>query len=206
MRDLLTMTRKERVDLLLTLDPLDRVTWDGQTVDAKTAAVLHVAGRRLGYDLSLTKGSYLPADANSGQTHTGGGVGDLPPFQHRRKVKVFRDLGVPIWYRGLRRRADGSILWTPHEHFVIAGHQALSGEAATQVVRYDNGENGLADRRADPNPYRPSPKPDPFNFRAFQRDERLQSQIMTLKGRVRTLQDRISAKRRRFTYRRKGVN
>lgn len=202
MTDLLKLSMQERVDVLLTLDPLDRVTWDGQTIDAKTAAFLTVMGRRLGYDLSVTKGSYLPADSRSGSTHTGGGVVDLPPYDHVRKVRVGRDLGAAIYYRG-RRYSGGKLLWNPHEHLVIIGHAALSDAATQQVSDYFAGLNALADRKPDPNPYRPDPAPAPFNFRLFQRDERLHTQLVDLRRRYRTIRERMSAKMSRLTYRKR---
>lgn len=183
-----------------------RVIFRGVEVDYKTRAFLQVMERRLGYELTIVQGSYSTAVEQSGGTHAGGGVVDLAPFDHKRKVRVARDLGAAVWYRGLRRRADGSILWRPHIHLVIIGHQTLSVEAKAQVVKYLSGQDGLAGSRPDPNPYRPVPAPPPFNYRLSNRDDALRLRILDMKGRVRTLQDRISAARSRYTYRRGGVN
>lgn len=173
-------------------NPLDHVVFRGRIMDRKTAALLVIAERRLGYELSVTQGCYnAGVVAASGGTHDEGGVGDLAPYDHRHKVKVLRDLGCAAWYRPAIPR-----LWSAHIHFVVIGHQDLAPAAADQVVKYNNGENGLAGHTRDPNPYRP--EVEPFSFSDAWHDDLLRQRITGFKARLKTLRDRASAIRRRM--------
>ena len=169
--------------------PTERCTYHGATMDEKTKAFLQVLERQLGYELTITKGCYLPEDGNSARTHVGGGVVDLAPFDYKRKVRKARDLGAAAWYRP---RIPG--LWEPHIHLVIIGHQTLSDGpdgAQAQVVKYLAGEDGFAGHNADPNPYRPNPLRR-FSYTAALRDARLRDRITGLRARINTLRDRLS--------------
>lgn len=144
-------------------DPYARTTMDGKTVDALTEAALREAERRLGYSLTIVQGSYHVGVGASAGTHDGGGVVDLAPYDHERKVRVLRDLGFAAWYRPT---LPG--VWGEHIHAVLIGNARLAPAAARQVVSYRAGRDGLASNALDPNPYRPSPipvfhmpKPDP---------------------------------------------
>lgn len=167
-------------------DPYERVTYHGKAVDRRTQAAIEVAEHRLGYDLTIVQGSYTSAVGASAGTHAGGGVVDLAPYEHARKVRVLRDLGWAAWYRPARRG-----VWGPHIHAVLIGHRTMSPEAAAQVVAYVNGRDGLAAGAADPNPYRPDP-PVVFDYRAALRDTRIRTRISGLRARIKTLRDRIS--------------
>ena len=123
-----------------------------RTVDWKTRAALEEAERRLGYTLTLTQGSYNNTVAASAKTHNLGGVVDLAPFDHERKVKVLREIGFAAWYR------PRSSSWPPHIHAVLVDHGNLHPQAKAQVDQYRAGTDGLAGHRKDPTP-RPNPIP-----------------------------------------------
>ncbi len=120
-------------------------------IDWKTRAALEEAERRLGYTLTLYQGSYSTKVSASGRTHAGGGVVDLAPADHQRKVKVLRAIGFAAWYRP--RTAD----WDPHIHAVLVDHGKLSPEAQSQVAQYRARTNGLRSHAKDP-----TPRPDPI--------------------------------------------
>jgi GH25 family lysozyme M1 (1,4-beta-N-acetylmuramidase) len=125
---------------------------DKKTVDWKTRAALEEAERRLGYTLTVLQGSYNTTVKASARTHWKGGVVDLAPYDHERKVSVLRELGFAAWYR------PKSSSWNPHIHAVMVDHGNLHPEAAAQVEQYRKGTDGLAGHRPDPTP-RPSPIP-----------------------------------------------
>lgn len=135
-------------------DPYALTKHDGRTVDEITHQALLQAEKRLGYELSITQGSYNAGGVSaSAGTHDGGGVVDLAPFDQARKVRVLRDLGFAAWYR------PRSASWSPHIHAVLIGNRKLSPSAARQVESYKRGRDGLAGDNVDPNGYRPSPIP-----------------------------------------------
>jgi len=171
-------------------DPYERVTFRGKTVDRMTEAALKIAESRLGYELTIVQGSYNAGGVGaSAGTHDGGGVVDLAPYDHARKVRVLRDLGFAAWFRPAIPD-----LWGEHIHAVLAGNEKLSPAAAQQVVDYLAGLNGLANKQRDPNTYRPTP-PVTFDYAAAVRDERLLERVKGLRARIRSLRDRISYKR-----------
>lgn len=178
-------------------DPLEVISYGGSRTDRKTAAALDAAARRLGYELTVVQGSYNPGGVGaSGGTHDKGGVVDLSPFEHARKVKVLRDLGFAAWYRAPRPG-----VWGAHIHAVLIGHQNLSPSAHSQVLDYQAGLNGLADNAKDPNPYRPVV--ENFNYAKYLRDEELVTKIKGLNARIKRLQDKVSAAKAKLTYRKK---
>lgn len=125
-------------------------TYDGKRVDALTAAALREAAHRLGYPLTVTQGSYnAGAVAASGGTHDGGGVVDLAPYDHDRKVATLRAVGFAAWYR---TPSQGP--WPAHIHAVLIGHGKLSPAARAQVDAYLAGRNGLANNGSDDGPRR----------------------------------------------------
>lgn len=170
-------------------DPYTRVTFRGRLVDAQTMGALLVAEKRLGYELTITQGSYNAGGVSaSAGTHDGGGVVDLAPYDYKRKVRVLRDLGWAAWYRPA---IPG--LWSAHIHAILIGNSRMSSGAAAQVVDYKNGLDGLAGKRPDPNPYRPDP-PVVFDYAAARRDDKLRERIKGLAARIKALRDRISYK------------
>jgi hypothetical protein len=174
-------------------DPLERITFRGKTLDRKTAAALAIAERRLGYELTITQGSYNPGGVGaSGGTHDRGGVVDLAAFDAARKVRVLRSLGFAAWHR---LPSQGP--WVEHVHAVLAGHEDLSPAAAAQVVAYRNGRNGLANNAPDPNTFRPDVT---FDYNAAWRDDLLRGRISGIQARIDALRDRASALRQKITY------
>lgn len=132
-------------------DRYDRVTFHDKLVDRVTMELLKVAERRLGYELTITQGSFSTAVSASAGTHSRGGVVDLAPFDAENKLRVLKDLGMWIWYRS---SSDGP--WAPHIHGGILGHKNLAPAAARQELSYLAGRNGLASNRVDSS-YRPNP-------------------------------------------------
>lgn len=177
-------------------DPLQVIPYGGKKTDRKTAAGLDTAARRLGYELTLMQGSYNEGVSASGGTHDRGGVVDLAPFEHARKVKVLRDLGFAAWYRAPRPG-----VWGAHVHAVMIGHQDLSPTAFEQTQDYKAGLDGLAGNSRDPNPYRPDV--ENFSYAAWLRDGQLVLDIKGLNARIKKLQDKVSAKKGKLTYRKK---
>jgi hypothetical protein len=126
------------------------IGWRGALVDRKTVELLKIAERRLGYEVDVIKGHSVASSGSvSATTHNEGGVCDLQPADHVRKVKVLRDLGCAAWFR--TKTSD----WDEHIHFVVIGHGNLDPMAADQVRKYKAGQDGLAGSTKDPNPYRP---------------------------------------------------
>jgi hypothetical protein len=154
------------------------IPWRGATVDRKTVELLKIAERRLGYVVDVIKGHSVTS-AVSGTTHNGGGVGDLQPFDHEKKVKALRDLGCAAWFRPA---IPGT--WPDHIHFVVCRHGNLDPMAADQVEDYDKGLNGLAGHAKDPNTYHPD-VPD-FSYEKALKDNALRAQILTYQRKVAT--------------------
>ena len=184
--------------------PYDRTPPTGPGLDNKTRAALQVVERDLGYELTIVQPSYSSGVGASAGTHSGGGVVDLAPWDHRRKVRALRDRGWAAWYRGTRRAADGSLIWNPHIHAVLIEHGKLSLEARAQVDDYLHGLNGLADDGRDPNPYRPDPAVV-FDYAAAVWDSRRRIRIAGIKARRASLRDTLSALQSRIVYKRKVV-
>lgn len=128
--------------------PYDRTTYDGNTVDWLTRAALEDTAKRLGYDLTVSQGSYNAGGvAASAGTHDGGGAVDLAPYDQANKVRELRRTGFAAWYRP---SIPG--LWSSHVHAILIGNAKLSAGAQAQVLDYLNGRNGLADHGPDSGP------------------------------------------------------
>lgn len=151
-------------------DPFQYIPWRGAVVDRKTVELLKIAERRLGYEVDVIKGhSVSGVGGVSATTHNKGGVCDLQPADHVRKVKVLRDLGCAAWFR------TATSDWDEHIHFVVCRHGNLDPMAARQVVDYDKGLNGLAGHAKDPNTYHPD-VPD-FSYLKALEDTKLRAKI-----------------------------
>ena len=128
-------------------DAFERVIFRGRLMDRKTQAFLQAMEQRLGYDLTVIQGCYNPGGVSaSAGTHDGGGVVDLVSWDHRRKVRVARELGAFAWFR-----PDLPGVWGEHVHLGIRDHGRLSPAAKEQQVCYDAdpARNGLANNALD---------------------------------------------------------
>lgn len=151
----------------LPLNPYDVVLFRGKRVLACDADLLLEAEEKLGYQLTLTQGIGTSVDASAG-THADGRVWDLAPYDHRRKVRVLRDLGAAVWHRPTIRG-----LWSEHIHGITVLDGADNAEhiapsAFRQIISYLRHRTGLKgdawDRTYRPTPpvvrhYRPNRKP-----------------------------------------------
>ncbi len=143
-------------------DAFEHVTYRGRLMDRKTMAFLQAMEQKLGYDLTVIQGSYngggVPASAG---THDGGGVVDLVSWDHKRKVRVARELGAFAWFR-----PDLPGVWGEHVHLGIRSHGKLSDAAKSQQADFDANpaRNGLANNAVD-RTWRPDPLVT-FKFKA----------------------------------------
>ena len=134
--------------------PYDRVTYSGKTLDRITLEALHAAERLLGYPLTVVQGSYNEGGVSaSAGTHDGGGVVDLMPNDHERKVRALRRVGFAAWYRPAIAG-----LWGSHVHAVLIGNKFLAPSAARQVDAYRAHRDGLKSNLPD-NTWHPDPIP-----------------------------------------------
>lgn len=128
--------------------PYDLTTYDGNRVDELTKAALEATAKRLGYDLTITQGSYNAGGvAASAGTHDGGGVVDLVAYDYARKVLELRRTGFAAWYRPAIAG-----LWPAHIHAVLIGNAKLSSGARAQVAEYLAGYDGLKGDGRDQGP------------------------------------------------------
>lgn len=142
----------------------DRTTYDGNTVNWRTKAMLYVVGNRLYGDpwiLTVYQGSYNRSVSASGGTHDGGGAVDLSAHQWWRKIHALRRVGFAAWHRPA---IPG--LWGEHIHAIAIGDRDMSRAAEDQIRAYRHHRNGLASNRWDPYPYHPF---HTFDFRGWMR-------------------------------------
>ncbi|WP_100414612.1 hypothetical protein [Mumia flava] len=126
------------------------VEYHGKKMNAYDRAVVQTAERMLGYQLTIVQGGYNAGGVSaSAGTHDGGGALDLIPYDHAKKVKVFRELGCAAWHR---KTLPG--VWGEHIHVVIPGSPDMSPVAERQVIAYDNRRDGLAGNGPDRGPKR----------------------------------------------------
>lgn len=134
-------------------EPYTRTTYTGgSTLNLRTIEMLISAERRCGFTLVITQGSYNTNTEQSAGTHDGGGAldvraKDLTSAQRDTVVKELRRVGFAAW---LRTPSQGD--WPYHIHAVAAGDQDLSAAARQQVVDYNTGLNGLANKGPDDGP------------------------------------------------------
>ena len=108
---------------------------------------------------TVTKGSFVPRDAVSGDTHAGDGAGDIRVWnlttqQQLTLVNELRKRNCAAW---LRDATHGG--FAPHIHFIVKDQPGLSAGAKWQVAEYDKAHDGLSDRGPD---YHPRPVQTPF--------------------------------------------
>jgi hypothetical protein len=131
-------------------NPFALCTYNGARMDEQTKLRVQIMERALEYALTILQGCYGNDVAASAGTHGKGGVLDFAPYDYQRKVRVWRRLFGPAWFRPA---IPG--LWGEHIHVVAAKGGNLAAAAARQVISYFAGRNGLADNAKDPNQYHP---------------------------------------------------
>lgn len=126
-----------------------RVTFHGKATDYRTAVMARQVEKKLGIQFICWQGSYADGSLSAG-THEGGGALDLnTPGDPDQITRHLRRAGFAAWYRG----PDSG--FAPHIHAIDIGNTRLSPEARSQVLKYRNGQDGLAGANPDPQPYRP---------------------------------------------------
>lgn len=129
-------------------DPYARVVRDGKVIDALTEGALVRAEKALGRRIPVTQGSYNAGGvAASAGTHDGGGVVDVPAWEHDAVVTALRAVGFAAWYRPAIPN-----LWPAHIHAVLIGHGRLAPAAARQVQAYLVRRDGLKSNLIDTDP------------------------------------------------------
>jgi hypothetical protein len=144
-----------RFTLIRAVSAGSRTTYDGHTVDERTAAMLRAASHRLGANchLGITQGSYNPGGVGaSAGTHDGGGAADLDMGKlcgkrTRRVVRALRIVGFAAWHR---TAIPG--VWGEHIHAIAISDPDLAPAAQDQVWDYYVHRDGLADNAADAGP------------------------------------------------------
>lgn len=129
--------------------PYAHTTWNGLTVDNRTASALREVQRRVGHPVTITQGSPNTSVNASGQTHAGGGAVDvnvngLSRRQIKKLVRAMRAVGFAAWYRPT---IPG--LWGHHIHAILLGHRTASAAAKSQMVAYRNHRDGLVSNNWD---------------------------------------------------------
>lgn len=144
-----------------------RVLFDGEPVTARVRDCLLFAQalyrKRSGnkrFRIRLAQGSFSGGAVEaSGTTHDGDavvdarttGIGMTAP-EIRMLSRALKDSGAQPFVRDQR---DGM---PPHLHILFAWDNQMSAAAKRQVVDYDNGLNGLTNRKRDRNTYRTKPR------------------------------------------------
>jgi peptidoglycan hydrolase-like protein with peptidoglycan-binding domain len=132
-----------------------RTSYDGHTVNQRTAAMLRAASDRLGRNchLGITQGSYNAGGVGaSAGTHDGGGAADLDMGalcgkRTRHVVRALRVVGFAAWHR---TAIPG--VWGEHIHAIAISDPDLAPAAADQVWDYYTHHDGLAGNAVDTGP------------------------------------------------------
>ncbi|OZM74680.1 peptidoglycan-binding protein [Amycolatopsis antarctica] len=151
--DSLRRLSENRFEITRTVVPGERSKSDGETVNARTKAMLAEAERLTEQDFTLEQGSYNPGgDPTSAGTHDGGGVVDIDvhgmdAVAVTESVEALRRVGFAAWHR-TEEQGD----WPAHIHAAAISDPDLSTPAQHQPGDYYLGRNGLADQGADDGP------------------------------------------------------
>lgn len=129
----------------------------GVRLDTRIVNLIADAAKAAGIDPTapvVVKGSYVPADSLSGNTHAGGGAFDLrvwnlPSTRIEPFIVELRRRNVCAW---LRNQEHGG--FDPHIHGIVRDVADLSSGARWQVQSYDRGMDGLTREGKD---YHPRP-------------------------------------------------
>ncbi|MER5635355.1 peptidoglycan-binding domain-containing protein [Kitasatospora sp. NPDC002227] len=149
----LTALGQGRFTLTHQIGPGAKLQRDGYTVDTRTQNMLAEAQRLLGFNLTLSQGSYNPGgDPTSAGTHDGGGVVDISvdgmsSTTRTAVAKALRQVGFAAW---VRNPTQGD--WPWHIHAAAINDTDLSTQAQNQTGDYYLGFNGLANHGADDGP------------------------------------------------------
>ncbi|MDF8265611.1 peptidoglycan-binding protein [Luteipulveratus flavus] len=152
----LTALGESRFTVLRPISPGTRTTYQGYPFNTRTVAMLREAFRLAGVTPAVEQGSYSPgADPTSAGTHDGGGAVDLDAEaltagQRTAVVTALRRVGFAAW---LRTPSQGD--WPLHIHGIAVNDTDLARAAQTQVGRYYQGRNGLANNLPDDGPQVP---------------------------------------------------
>lgn len=139
-----------------------RTTWQGYTFTRRTARALTWVQARANVGvLQVAQGGF-----NKGGVSQSSGTHDLDavdlrtkhltPHQKTSLLRKMRQAGFAAWLRPVNwDGANGG----EHLHAIPAGYpKDVSGGAASQVLAYDAGRDGLRSNRMDVYPYRPIPR------------------------------------------------
>lgn len=133
-------------------DRYERTVFHGKSVDKLTKAGLEEMERRLGYELTITQGSFNSSVGASAGTHNKGGPVDLAPWDWRNKLRAAKNSGFAGWHRPA---IPG--LWGEHLHLFPLDHERMADVAMRQNTAYRNKRDGMKGDGPDPTPWRPSP-------------------------------------------------
>ncbi|TDC38699.1 peptidoglycan-binding protein [Micromonospora sp. 15K316] len=148
----LRLLGEQRYAVVKALSPGSVVGLRGVQVNTRTRAMLFEAERLLGWQLTITQGSYnAGVDASAG-THDGGGALDLSVsgLSSATRTEVLRRLRTVGFAAWLRTPEQGD--WGYHIHAVALADTDQSTGARNQAGDYYLGRNGLANRGSDDGP------------------------------------------------------
>jgi hypothetical protein len=142
------------VEIVVAVDPYDKNTKRGVTLNNRTLEMFEVAELKYLMNtglvpLTLSQGSYTSANPSSGGTHDGGGALDVKVANfttrsnytdaQRKAIELaLRKMGFAAW---IRNPNQGN--WPWHIHAIAIGDKQMSSAAAQQVIWYKQGLNGL---------------------------------------------------------------
>lgn len=131
----------------------DRTTYHGKRVNKGLWYVLKASEKMLSDPnfggendwIYLYQGSWSGASASAG-THAGSGAFDCTPYNWKKRIWVFRLLGMAAWYRPARRG-----VWVAHIHAIMCGDGNAAASARRQVSSFWSRpqRNGLAGNARD---------------------------------------------------------
>jgi hypothetical protein len=133
-----------------------RIPFLGVLLDQQTITAFLAAERMAGFPLEIMQGSWSTGVSASAGTHAGGGALDVslrdaagnlrPDLEQVRIVWAMRRAGLRTWRR---TPAQG---FPYHAHGIMSGDPLVSPAAASQLVQWNAGQNGLADHGPDDDP------------------------------------------------------
>lgn len=120
---------------------LERVQYQGETLDVATLRALQYAQSILGGGFNVAQGSFEAASSYSGYTHTGGGAIDVNDggMGWDKAVDSLIKAGFAAWHR---TPSQGP--WGHHIHALLMRDPSLSPSARGQVADFLRGGDGLA--------------------------------------------------------------